>query len=84
MSMEGNILFSDTDGLENLRVFAQALPLKARLSNLATKFVTRRCIELIEPALIFPTRRAHIDALVGESENSALKRGAVKCHEGSF
>src|SRR6266498_3886180 len=70
-----------TDGLENLRVFAQAFALKAGLGNLAAILVPRRCVELIEPAFVFPTGRADVDAVLSKAGSSALDRGAVEWHE---
>ena len=42
------------NGLEHLGVFGQAVPLEPCLGNLAVVLVSRRSVELAEPAFVFP------------------------------
>ena len=58
-----------------MRLFAQAVPLKPRRCDLAAMRLTGGRVELSKSALVFPTRRADIHALGGERRRLLLKSG---------
>jgi hypothetical protein len=72
-----------TDRGEGLGVFGQAFLLELLLRELAPRLVAVLAVDRAEPALIFPTRRAEIDASLGQSsqfgpEPGRLGRGVVR------
>jgi hypothetical protein len=58
--------------LENLRVFAQAIPLEARRGDLTASLALRWRVELPEPSFVSPTRRADEHALRGNCRHLLL------------
>ena len=60
---EGVVGGIDADGLEDLGVFGEAVPLEPGFGELAPVFVAGAVVEHPAPAGVFPRRRADVNAL---------------------
>lgn len=82
IAMIGKLVVSgiNADGFEDFRIFAQAVPLEARLGKLAPTLVVCWRIELPEPAFVFPTRRADEHATGGKFRRLFFDLVTVKGH----
>lgn len=58
----------------------EPLPIESSLGELAAILIAARGVKLVEPALIFPTRCADMDALPRQAGSSGLNGSAVKWH----
>ena len=70
------------DGLENFRIFGEAVFLEARFGEFPAPFVSGAVVELAAPAGIFPRGRADEDAALRELRKPVADAFAVELDAG--
>ena len=70
----------NADRLEHLRIFAQAVPLEARLGNLAAIFISCWRVKLPKPPIVFSRRCADKNAVGGKFRRRSFHFLSVEFH----